>query len=414
MKITLFLIYVLQLAISYFLRFINLRYLKMHGSEVPENFAGAIDPDTLSKTSAYTLDLSRAGLVESVFGSVILIAFLFCGLLGMYDGWVSSLSDSFIVGGVLFFLVLFLVQTLLDIPFSLYQTFHIENRYGFNTMTGKLWVADLVKSTAISLVLLALMTGGAFYLVRFSPDWWWLWVWGFFALVTLFLMYISPYVIEPLFFKFKPVSKEGLEEDIRGLLSKAGLEVSRVMEVDASRRSRHSNAYFTGIGRVKRIVLFDTLLEQMDNREALAILAHEAGHWKKHHIVKRLILTEVGSLAVLFAAFQLLQWGGLPGLIGLEQASFPAKLVILGFLGSLISFPLTPLGSWLSRRHEWQADRFAAELSGTPDALASALIKLTRENLSNLHPHPLYARIYYSHPPVVERVARLLEGNQGS
>jgi len=414
MKITLFLIYVLQLAISYFLRFINLRYLKMHGSEVPENFAGAIDPDTLSKTSAYTLDLSRAGLVESVFGSVILIAFLFCGLLGMYDGWVSSLSDSFIVGGVLFFLVLFLVQTLLDIPFSLYQTFHIENRYGFNTMTGKLWVADLVKSTAISLVLLALMTGGAFYLVRFSPDWWWLWVWGFFALVTLFLMYISPYVIEPLFFKFKPVSKEGLEEDIRGLLSKAGLEVSRVMEVDASRRSRHSNAYFTGIGRVKRIVLFDTLLEQMDNREALAILAHEAGHWKKHHIVKRLILTEVGSLAVLFAAFQLLQWGGLPGLIGLEQASFSAKLVILGFLGSLISFPLTPLGSWLSRRHEWQADRFAAELSGTPDALASALIKLTRENLSNLHPHPLYARIYYSHPPVVERVARLLEGNQGS
>ena len=414
MKITLFLIYVLQLAISYFLRFINLRYLKMHGSEVPENFAGAIDPDTLSKTSAYTLDLSRAGLVESVFGSVILIAFLFCGLLGMYDGWVSSLSDSFIVGGVLFFLVLFLVQTLLDIPFSLYQTFHIENRYGFNTMTGKLWVADLVKSTAISLVLLALMTGGAFYLVRFSPDWWWLWVWGFFALVTLFLMYISPYVIEPLFFKFKPVSKEGLEEDIRGLLSKAGLEVSRVMEVDASRRSRHSNAYFTGIGRVKRIVLFDTLLEQMDNREALAILAHEAGHWKKHHIVKRLILTEVGSLAVLFAAFQLLQWGGLPGLIGLEQASFPAKLVILGFLGSLISFPLTPLGSWLSRRHEWQADRFAAELSGTPDALASALIKLTRENLSNLHPHPLYARIYYSHPPVVERVARLLEGKQGS
>jgi len=258
------------------------------------------------------------------------------------------------------------------------------------------------------------MTGGAFYLVRFSPDWWWLWVWGFFALVTLFLMYISPYVIEPLFFKFKPVSKEGLEEDIRGLLSKAGLEVSRVMEVDASRRSRHSNAYFTGIGRVKRIVLFDTLLEQMDNREALAILAHEAGHWKKHHIVKRLILTEVGSLAVLFAAFQLLQWGGLPGLIGLEQASFSAKLVILGFLGSLISFPLTPLGSWLSRRHEWQADRFAAELSGTPDALASALIKLTRENLSNLHPHPLYARIYYSHPPVVERVARLLEGKQGS
>jgi STE24 endopeptidase len=226
-------------------------------------------------------------------------------------------------------------------------------------------------------------------------------------------MYISPYVIEPLFFKFKPVSKEGLEDDIRALLGKAGLEISRIMEVDASRRSRHSNAYFTGIGRVKRIVLYDTLLEQMDNREVLAILAHEAGHWKKHHIVKRLVFAEAGSLAALFVAFQLLRWNGLPGLIGLESASFPAQLVILGFLGSLLGFFLTPLSSWLSRRHEWEADRFAAELTGAPDALASALVKLTKENLSNLHPHPLYAKIYYSHPPMVERVDRLLERQSG-
>ncbi|HET6419044.1 MAG TPA: M48 family metallopeptidase [Geobacteraceae bacterium] len=405
----LFLIYALELVVGYSLRYINLRHLKIHGSEVPANFAGSIDPDTLRKTSEYTFEQSRVGLIESIADNILLVIFLFGGLMAVYDRWIGSVTNSLITCGILFFLVIYLAQSFLEIPFSLYQTFRIENRYGFNTMTIRLWITDFLKSAVISIILIALLTGGAFLLIRLSPDLWWLWVWLFFAVVTLFLMYISPYVIEPLFFKFKPVSKEGLEDDIRDLLGKAGLEISRVMEVDASRRSRHSNAYFTGIGRVKRIVLYDTLLEQMDNREILAILAHEAGHWKNHHIVKRLVLTEVGSLAVLYAAFRLLGWNGLPGLIGLENASLPAQLVILGFLGSLLGFFLTPLGSWLSRRHEWQADRFASELSGTPDALASALIKLTRENLSNLHPHPLYAKIYYSHPPMVERVGRLLE-----
>jgi STE24 endopeptidase len=265
----------------------------------------------------------------------------------------------------------------------------------------------LLKSTAISLLLLSLLVSGAFALILWSPGFWWLWVWGFFATATILLMYIAPYVIEPLFFKFSPVEAEGLEEEIRVMAEKAGVMVSRVMQVEASRRSRHSNAYFTGIGRVKRIVLFDTLLTQMNHREILAILAHELGHWKKGHILRRLILIEAGALLVSYLAFMLLEWGELPGLIGLTQASFAAQTVILMFLGSLIAFPFTPLSSWLSRRHEWQADQFACELSGAPDALANALIKLSGENLANLHPHPLYAKFYYSHPPVVERVRRL-------
>jgi STE24 endopeptidase len=410
MTVIIFLIYLLETIISYALRFLNLRHLKLHGAEIPQNFEESIDPETLRKTSAYTLEQSRVGLIESVIGTIILVVFMFGGLLGAYDSWVGSFTGSFVVCGVLFFLLLTCAQTVLDIPFSLYQTFRIENRYGFNTTTPKLWLTDFLKSTVISILLMALLVGGAFFLIQYSPNWWWLWVWGFFAVVTLFLMYVSPYVIEPLFFKFKPVSKEGLEEDIRILMGKAGLKVSRVMEVDASRRSRHSNAYFTGIGRVKRIVLFDTLLEQMDNREIIAILAHEAGHWKKHHIIKRLVMAQVGSLAAFYIAFRVLQWQGLPGFFGLDHASFPAQLVILGFLASLVTFPLAPVSSWLSRRDEWQADRFAAEISGMPDALASALIKMTRENLSNLHPHPVYAAIYYSHPPVVERVKRLLGG----
>lgn len=402
--------YIFVVTLSHWLRSINLNHLKRHGAEIPPGFEGAIDAEILAKTTSYTVEQSRVNLVESAANNLLLLVFLFGGLLGLYDRWISSLSHSFMIGGLLFFLFLALAQSLLDIPFSLYRTFGIENRYGFNTMTGRLWLADLLKSTAISLLLLSLLVSGAFALIRWSPGFWWLWVWGFFAAVTLFLIHIAPYLIEPLFFKFSPVQEEGLEEEIRAMMEKAGVRVSRVMQVDASRRSRHSNAYFTGIGRVKRIVLFDTLLTRMNHREILASLAHELGHWKKGHVWKRLILIETGGLFISYLAFRLLQWGGLPGMLGLTQSSFPAQLVILGFLASLAAFPLIPVLSWLSRRQERQADRFACELSGAPEALAAALIKLSAENLTNLHPHPIYAGFYYAHPPVVERVSRLCKG----
>jgi STE24 endopeptidase len=407
MKIILLAIYLLFLVLRYFLRFLNLRHLGKFGAVVPPGFEGEIDPKTLGRTAAYTLTQSRASLVESLVENALLLAFLFGGPLPFYDRWIASLEYGFIPAGIFFFLGMFLVQTVLDIPFSLYRNFVIESRFGFNVMGWRLWLGDLLKSTAIAIVLFGLLLGGALALVHFSPGWWWLWVWAFFALVTLFLMYLSPYLIEPLFFKFEPVQREGLEDKIRELMEKAGLQVSRVMQVDASRRSRHSNAYFTGIGRVKRIVLFDTLLDQMADREILAVLAHEVGHWKKGHIRKRIVLTELGSLAFFFLAWRLLEWGGIPGLLGLSSVSFYTQVVILGFLATLAAFPLAPLSAWLSRRHEWQADLFARRLTDDPGALASALVKLSRENLSNLHPHPLYAWFHYSHPPVVERVGAL-------
>lgn len=407
--VILLILYLFVIASGYWLRSINLRHLKIHGAEVPSSFEGTIDAGILARTTAYTLEQSRVGLLESVVDNILLLVFMFGGLLGLYDRWISALSGSFVVSGLLFFLLLTLAQTLLNIPFSYYRTFRIENRYGFNTMTTQLWLTDLLKSTAITMLLLSMLFAGALMLIRWSPGFWWLWVWGFFAAATIFLIYVSPYVIEPLFFKFSSIEEKGLEEEIRAMMEKAGVQVSRVMQVDASRRSRHSNAYFTGIGRVKRIVLFDTILTQMNHREILAILAHEVGHWKKGHILKRLIMTEAGGLLACYLAFRLLQWGGLPGLVGLTHSSFPAQLVILMLLGSVVAFPFTPFVSWLSRRHEWQADQFACELSSAPDALANALIKLSRENLANIHPHPLYAKVYYSHPPVVERVQRLLE-----
>lgn len=409
MTIILLSCYLIIVLAGYGLDILNRQHLRSYGIIVPRGFEDAIDTETLRKTTAYTLEKSRLELSESLLDNLLLLLFLFGGFLSTYDHWIGSITGSFVGQGVLFFLLLALAQTIIDIPFSLYGTFRIENRYGFNAMTPRLWLSDLAKSTAIAAVVLTIVIAGALAIVHQAPRFWWLYVWSFFAAVSVFLMYLSPYVIEPLFFKFSPIAEEGLEEEIRTLLAKTGLKISRVMQVDASRRSTHSNAYFTGIGRVKRIVLYDTLLTQMTHGELLAVLAHEVGHWQKGHIWKRLVLTELGALAACYLAYRLTAWGGLPVLLGMPHASFAAQMVILAFLGAIVSFFLAPLSNWLSRRHEREADRFARDLTGAPEALATALIKLSRDNLANLHPHPLYAGFHYSHPPVVARVEELRE-----
>ena len=409
MKWLLLLSYLMIMAFRFWLRRLNLQHLARHGHEVPGAFQGQIDQDLLTKASAYTLATSKLRMLESIFSSLLLLLFLFGGLLGRYDAWIGRLSESFIVQGVLFVLVLGLALTILDIPFNLYRTFVLEERFQFNTSTPKLWFTDLVKSLLVSALLLSLVTAGALALVQASPEHWWLWVWGFLALLTLVLMYLSPVLIEPLFFKFQPLQNEALAERVKSLMARAGLQVDRVLQVDASRRSKHSNAYFTGIGRVKRIVLFDTLLEQMSDDEIVGVLAHEAGHWKLGHIWKRLLVMELVSLVACWLAWLLLEQGLLPGWFGIEQLSFIGQVVLLCFLASLVGFFLTPMSSSLSRRQEWQADRFVYELTGETQPLSSALVKLSRENLSNLHPHPRYAWFYYSHPPVTSRLARLSE-----
>jgi STE24 endopeptidase len=375
---------------------------------VPEGFEGSIDEDKLRASTAYTFDSSRLGLWESLLDNGLLILFLFGGLIVLYDHLVLGLCKGFITPAVLYFLLLTWAQALLGIPFDLYGTFRIEARYGFNTTTPRLWLMDLFKTQAIGALLLTFLIGVAFRLIQWSPQHWWVWVWAFMALFSLFMMFISPYVIEPLFNKFEPVTEEELEAEIRAMMEKAGLKVGRVMQMDASRRSRHSNAYFTGIGKVKRIVLFDTLIRQMSHGEIVAVLAHEIGHWKKGHVWKRLLTAEGLAFGGTWLGFRLLTWPGLPGILGLPgDLSLPARMVILGFIGSLALFPLTPLSAWRSRCHEREADRFASDLTGRPQDLASALVKLSVENLSNLFPHPWYAAFYYSHPPAVERVRSL-------
>ncbi len=409
MKALLFCFFTATTAFTYWLRHINLNHLKLHGSEVPAGFEELVTSETLEKTSAYTFESSRLGLWGSLFDNLLLVLFLFAGLLATFDHFIITLSGSFIIQGVVFFLLLTFVQTILELPFSLYSTFVVEARYGFNKTTPRLWLADLLKSQLIGAILLSLVLGAVFALIQWSSGHWWLWVWGFMALFTLFMMFISPYVIEPLFNKFEPVTEPGLEEEIRAMMAKAGLKVGSVMQMDASKRSGHSNAYFTGIGRLKRIVLYDTLIKQMNHREIVAVLAHEIGHWKLGHIWKRLVVAEGIAFISSWGAFKALGWEGLPGLLGYTELSLAARMVLLGFVVSLLLFPLTPLSAWLSRRQEYAADRFASDLTADPESMATALVKLSGENLANLHPHPFYAAFYYSHPPVVERVRWLIK-----
>ena len=374
------------------------------GLSIPPEFEGKIDENLLKKTQEYEEGKTRFSFISSIFGNVITIIFIFGCLLNIYNSWIASLNWPFILTGILFLLILSYASTFLSIPFSLYSTFKIENKYGFNTTTPKLWLTDFLKSILVSTILMGIVALVGLWLIQSSPNYWWIWVWGFFLIFSLFMMYISPYVIEPLFNKFTPIEEEGIEDKIKKLMQKVNLKVSRVFKMDASKRSRHTNAYFTGIGRVKRIILYDTLLEKMNHDEILSVLAHEAGHWKRKHVLKMIIVLELISLIGIYISFRILQTDLLTALFQIKQGTFFAKVIILGFIGGIVSFPFIPLSNYVSRRFEREADRFACELTGNSESMASALIKLSKDNLSNIHPHPFYAAFYYSHPPIVQRI----------
>ena len=378
--------------------------MKRRGSSVPPEFEGKIDEGFLKKAQGYEIEKSRFEIVSSLFSSIVLIVFLFGGFLNFYNSWIASLNLSFIVSGWLFFLLLSYAEDILSIPFSLYNTFKIENRYGFNTMTVKLWISDFLKSLVISTTLASLLLFSAFYLIQWNQDYWWLWVWCFVFAYSMFVMYISPYVIEPLFNKFTPVEDESLKERIVRLAEKVGIRASKILQIDASKRSRHTNAYFTGIGRTKRIILYDTLLHDMNHDEIMTVLSHEIGHWKKKHLLKMMIVFEIFSLIGLYFSYRLTQGNLLSNLFNISIDTLFAKFIILAFLFGIITLPLKPLVNFFIRRHEREADRVSYELTGDIAGMVSAFVKLSKENLTNLYPHPLYVLLYYSHPPILERI----------
>lgn len=411
--VSLLIAYLLVVSFEYWLDYLNLSHLKKFGHIIPKEFEGQIDQSLLEKTRDYVIENSRFGFITSIFSNIILLLFLFGGILNLYNTWIASMNLPFIFSGVVFFLLISYARTVLSIPFSLYSSFKIEKKHGFNTMTPKVWTTDFIKSLIISIILMVIVTSIGFWIIQKSPYCWWFWVWCFSLLFSIFIMYISPYVLEPLFNKFTLLDNEPLEGGIKELMNRVGIKINRIFKMDASKRTKHTNAYFTGIGRVKRIILYDTLLEKMNHGEILSILAHEAGHWKKKHLLKSLIVAEIIALIALYISYRVLQSDILINIFSIQRDTFFAKVVILGFVGSIVSFPFTPLFNLLSRRHEDEADRYSCAVTGNREDMISSLVKLSKDNLSNLHPHPLYAKFHYSHPPVLERIKRIQSYNMG-
>ncbi len=386
---------------------LNVRHLHRFGHDVPAVFAGDIDGDTLKKITDYTIATSRFGSWATCCEEAIFLAVLLSGVLPWLVEVILSWKLHFVFSGLIFFGILALASSLLNIPFSLYSTFVIEKRFGFSTMTIKLWVSDFLKGLLISAVLSAVLLGTFLALMYYAAATWWIWVWIVFALFQMLLLWLYPVLIAPLFNKYEPVKDEALKEAVVDVMNRAGLKIKGVYQVDEGKRTKHTNAYFTGLGRTKRIVLFDTLIASNSTEEIVSVLAHEIGHWKKRHIMKQLIFMEAASLISFYVAYRFIGWTLLYRTFGFQDVIPYVGLLLLGALFGPLSFFFTPFGAWMSRKFEREADDFAFELMGTAEPLIHALKRLAKDNLSNLHPHPFYAWFYYSHPPLAERIDHL-------
>ena len=400
-------VFLLRSGAEVYLNGLNIAHLRQHGKMVPEIFHDIINPEKLKKISAYTVDSENFNMVATLANQGLLLAILLSGFLPWLVRTISRWEDGQIVSGLIFFAVLSIFANLLRVPFSLYETFVIEERYGFNVMNFRMWISDLLKSIILVTLLGGLLLGLVLASVIHGGDVWWIWAWMLVGGFELLLLWLFPVVILPLFNKFDPIENIGLENRIRTLMEKVGLRAKGIFKMDASKRSKHTNAFFVGLGRTKRIVLFDTLLVSHTEEEILAVLAHEAGHWKKRHILRMLVPLEILSFVSFYAVAKFLNWPLIYQTFGFQESNIYVGLFLIGTFISLLGFFAQPLESAISRRFEREADDFALELMRTAEPMTSALKRLAADNLANLSPHPLYAWFYYSHPPLVERIARL-------
>lgn len=394
------------LALRLWLATRQIRHVAQHRGAVPTAFAHRIPLAAHQKAADYTIAKARFGLLEMALATAVVLGWT---LLGGLDALNQALL-SWLGGGMLQQLALLacfvLIGGAIDLPVALYQTFVIEQRFGFNQMTPRLWLADLLKSTLLGAVIGLPIAALILWLMGAAGPLWWLWAWGTWMGFNLLLMVVFPLFIAPLFNKFQPLADGPLKARIEALLARCGFRLSGLFVMDGSKRSAHGNAYFTGFGASKRIVFFDTLLAKLEPAEVEAVLAHELGHYHHHHLWKRLAVIGAGSLAF----FALL--GHLAGQawffegLGLAQPGTAATLVLFALVLPVFTFPLTPLMSMWSRRHEFEADAYAARQAPAAE-LVSALVKLYRDNASTLTPDPLYSSIYDSHPPAAIRIARL-------
>jgi STE24 endopeptidase len=400
-----------MVALKFWLALRQVRHVSAHAGRVPEQFAERVSIDAHRKAAAYTIARQHLGMVETGVGVVVLVALTLLGGLQVIGDTLAGWFGRGFVFQLLLVAAVVLIVSVIDLPFAWYRQFRIEQAFGFNRMTPALFIADLIKSmllaAAIGLPVLAVVL----WLMQQAGSLWWLYAWVVWIGFNAMVLVLYPTLIAPLFNKFTPLQDGALATRIHALLERTGFSSRGVFVMDGSRRSSHGNAYFTGLGRAKRIVFFDTLVDRLQPPEIEAVLAHELGHFKLKHIAKRLAFSVVASLAVLallgWLATQPWFYQGLGVTPALDARNDALALVLFFLVLPVFTFVFAPLASRLSRRHEFEADAFAARYAHAGD-LVAALVKLYQENASTLTPDPLHSAFYDSHPPAALRVQRLL------
>ena len=417
MNINLFLLIFLigsavDFAIDSVLEFIDYRHRKLHGREIPEEVTGSLSNEDIDKTISYENTKFFTWIPHHIISFALSVTLVLLGFYGFVFEKIYSCIQEPLPVLILYSVILSIPSTIISLPFELYNEFVVEKKFGFSTMTFPQWILDQIKGLLVSAVIGVPLLAAAIQVITKAQDWWWLMLGGIMVLFSLGISFIYPTIIAPLFNKFTPVENEEIKSRIENLFSKTGFKSSGIFIMDASKRSRHSNAYFTGFGKNKRIVLYDTLVNQLSAEEIEAVLGHELGHCRKHHITKRMCISIPMTFAVLFLASRFIHMDLLYQAFGFTIPEIPVFVQLIGisllfevFGGFRIITNL--ISNCSSRKDEFEADRFSREVCGTPEPLISSLIKLNKENSSQINVSKVYSMFNYNHPPLLERIRAL-------
>jgi len=400
---------VLRLAAELGLNAFNRREVRRHAGAPPPAVATIVDGTTYAKAVAYTLEKNSFGRIEMAFDAGVLALAVFSGVLPWLFNRVDAWAPGAAWSGAAFILLASGLLGVPGLPFEWWAQFRLEEKFGFNKSTPRLWLTDKLKGLALGVAIGFPLLWALLALVRAAGGAWWLWGWGLLFAFQLLMMVLYPKLILPLFNKLTPLPEGDLRGRLMTLADRTGFRARTIQVMDGSKRSAHSNAFFTGFGRFRRIVLFDTLIAQLTPDELEAVLAHEIGHYRLGHVPRMLAVSAVLQLGGFGALAWLAQSGWFTAAFGFPPGALAPAFLLFGLLGGLVTFWFTPLGNYFSRRHEYQADAFARKAVGAPAPMVGALHKLAQKNLSNLTPHPLFSGFYYSHPTVTEREQALLK-----
>ena len=410
MEQTYYLIIIFALAVEYLLSTVS-SILDMGNivEEVPADFQDVYDREKYARSQSYLRDRTRFGIFSSTFSLLLILVVIHTGLFGVLDQFVRVQTNQPILVGLLFFGIIFIIQDIISLPFSIYSTFVIEEKFEFNRTTPKTFVIDKLKGYALTVILgSAAIVPILFFFERFGPRGWWI-AW---AMVTLFMIVVQPlfvHVIAPLFNKFTPLEEGELRTAIEEYSEKVKFPIGRIDVMDGSKRSGHSNAYFSGLGKSRRIALFDTLLEKHTTEEIISVVAHEVGHYKRKHIIKGTALGILETGVMLFIFNLIMKDAALFAVFGVSDISVYGGLVFFAMLYAPVSMITSLLTTAVSRKNEFEADTFSLETTNNPQALVNMLKGLAANNLAHLTPHPLKVFLSYSHPPVISRIAAVTQ-----